>query len=239
MHQIISPYSRWSNTKSNQLTWDRARARPWTLSKTAHTTAIPLLKFRPAWMTTSEYSKASSIALEASYPSSSATPTINTPSSSPSYVSRSPQRRDSPPLSREPSRHRASSRPPSSLTNTGLSTAEQGHVSDSDLDEEEMTDARPPFHRPTDGRSQIPLLKDEHGRPSYDSPDGSMRPAIAARHSTFRSRSPDAEGSTSVKKRYTYAAFFLVVSLISFVVQTETAVYIQKDLGWHKPYAML
>lgn len=30
-----------------------------------------------------------------------------------------------------------------------------------------------------------------------------------------------------------------MLSLISFVVQTETAVYIQKELGWVKPYCML
>lgn len=36
-----------------------------------------------------------------------------------------------------------------------------------------------------------------------------------------------------------YAAFFLLVSLISFVVQTETAVYIQHELHWDKAYCML
>ena len=103
-----------------------------------------------------------------------------------------------------------------------------------------MVDIRPQSHRPTDGRSQVPLLKDERGRPSYDgSANGSARPAFAARRSTFRSRSPDMEGSAAVRKKYTYAAFFLVLSLISFVIQTETAVYIQHELGWNKAYAML
>jgi hypothetical protein len=41
------------------------------------------------------------------------------------------------------------------------------------------------------------------------------------------------------KRKYTLAAFFLVLSLISFVVQTETAGYIQKELGWNKAYCML
>ena len=43
----------------------------------------------------------------------------------------------------------------------------------------------------------------------------------------------------ATRKRYTYAAFFLVLSLISFAVQTETAVYIQSQLHWNKAYCML
>merc|ERR1712000_694627 len=31
----------------------------------------------------------------------------------------------------------------------------------------------------------------------------------------------------------------LLVVLISFVVQTENAAYIQKELGWNKPYLLL
>lgn len=100
-------------------------------------------------------------------------------------------------------------------------------------------DTRPPLHRPTDGRSGVPLLKDEQGRPSYDYPNGSARPAFGTRKSTFRSRSPDMEGSSAVRKKYTYAAFFLLLSLVSFVIQTETAVYIQHELKWNKAYAML
>lgn len=100
-------------------------------------------------------------------------------------------------------------------------------------------DDRPPLHRPTDGRSGVPLLKDERGRTLYDEPDGRARPAFAAQRSTFRSRSPDMEGSSAVRKKYTYAAFFLLLSLISFVIQTETAVYIQHELKWNKAYAML
>ena len=103
-------------------------------------------------------------------------------------------------------------------------------------------DTRSPLHRaPTDGKSHVPLLKDERGRISYDSPNGSARPAFAAtsRKATFRSRSPDMEGSSAVRKKYTYAAFFLLLSLVSFVIQTETAVYIQHELRWNKAYAML
>ena len=98
---------------------------------------------------------------------------------------------------------------------------------------------RPPMHRPTGGRSEVPLLKDERGRPQYESPDGSARPAFAARRSTFRSRSPDFDAKSATRKKYIYASFFLGVSLVSFVVQTETAAYIQKKLHWEKAYCML
>ena len=47
------------------------------------------------------------------------------------------------------------------------------------------------------------------------------------------------EGSSALKKKYAYAAFFLVMSLITFVIQTETASYIQHELKWDKAYAML
>lgn len=106
-------------------------------------------------------------------------------------------------------------------------------------EEEGTMDIRPSLHRPTDGRSQVPLLKDERGRTSFAEPNGSARPAFAARRSTFRSRSPDMEGSAATKRKYIYSAFFLVLSLIAFVIQTETAEYIQNKLGWKKPYAML
>ena len=97
---------------------------------------------------------------------------------------------------------------------------------------------RPPMHRPTDGRSHLPLLKEQRGRPLYDG-EANMRPGVITRRSTFRSRSPDMAGASATKKKYTYAAFFLILSLISFVIQTETAVYIQHDLGWKKAYCML
>lgn len=104
----------------------------------------------------------------------------------------------------------------------------------------EAMDTRPPLHRPIEGsRTQVPLLKDERGRPSFGEPNGSNRPVFATRRSTFRSRSPEMEGSAATKRKYMYSAFFLLLSLVAFVVQTETAVYIQKRLGWKKPYAML
>lgn len=39
--------------------------------------------------------------------------------------------------------------------------------------------------------------------------------------------------------RYRLAAFFLVVSLVAFTVQTELASIVQHDLGWDKAYCML
>lgn len=110
---------------------------------------------------------------------------------------------------------------------------------DEDEDEDEDMSGRPPVYRPDDGNSQMPLLKDERGRPSYDSPNGSSRPALAVRRSTFRSRSPDLESASTTRTKYIYAALFLGVSLVAFTVQTETAVYIQHDLGWDKAYCML
>ena len=97
---------------------------------------------------------------------------------------------------------------------------------------------RPGVNRPTDGRAEVPLLKDERGRLSYDFPNGNARPALSKR-STFSSRNPEMEDPSAVRKKYTYAALFLLLSLVSFVIQTETAVYIQHELHWNKAYAML
>jgi drug/metabolite transporter (DMT)-like permease len=65
------------------------------------------------------------------------------------------------------------------------------------------------------------------------------RPPLFTRRSTMRSRSPDTQAKLATRKKYTYAAFFLGLSLVSFVIQTETAVYIQHELGWDKAYCML
>ena len=175
--------------------------------------------------------------LEANYPSSTPTPTISTPPSGES----SPR-----PRSRKSSPYRPAVS--FSTKKAGVSPAPkdwrgEDNSDDQELDEEDEAmgdkEIRPHYHRPNDGRSSAPLLKDEGGRTSYDSPNGSARPPLMARKSTFRSRSPDVEGSKATKKKYTYAAFFLGVSLISFVIQTETAVYIQDELKWKKAYCML
>lgn len=191
-------------------------------------------------MTKDKYRLASLNAPEANYPSSTPTPTINTPSTSTSPHS---SRRASPYRISVASKARVSPPPRSPSAVLGTSPAQRGLVDqtgDSDLeDEDDMGDSRPPLHRPTDGRSQVPLLKDERGRPSYEASNGNGRPTFATRRSTFRSRSPEMEGSSAVRKKYTYAGFFLLLSLVSFVIQTETAVYIQHQLGWKKAYAML
>lgn len=185
---------------------------------------------------------------DANSPSSTPTPTIVTPpsgSSSPHF--RPPSRRESPFRANLATKARASP-PPSRKTSPrpqpGVAfnaPADQTHVGDSDFSDEEaaMGENRPQLHPPSDKRSQTPLLKNERGRPSYDGPNGSARPAFATKRSKFRSRSPDMEGSSATRKKYTYAAFFLVLSLVSFVIQTETAVYIQHELKWNKAYAML
>ena len=61
-----------------------------------------------------------------------------------------------------------------------------------------------------------------------------------SKKNTFRSRSPKfKKAEDQTRKKYLLASFFLVLSLISFVVQTETAVYIQHTLHWNKAYCML
>lgn len=55
----------------------------------------------------------------------------------------------------------------------------------------------------------------------------------------MRSRSPDTQARLAARKKYTFAAFFLGVSLVSFCIQTELAAYVQTDLGWNKAYCML
>ncbi|KAG9230813.1 hypothetical protein BJ875DRAFT_140119 [Amylocarpus encephaloides] len=125
------------------------------------------------------------------------------------------------------------------------SPLEEEDFSDFGSDFEDMDDRRPALHRPADGRSHQPLLgKDddadlERGRPSYSSDPPSERPPLFTSRSTMRSRSPDTQAKLATRKKYTYAAFFLGLSLVSFVIQTETAVYIQSDLGWNKAYCML
>ncbi|KAF2822211.1 hypothetical protein CC86DRAFT_301194 [Ophiobolus disseminans] len=55
----------------------------------------------------------------------------------------------------------------------------------------------------------------------------------------FHERDPETQANFETKKKYTYAAITLALSLVSFTVQTETAVYIQHQLKWEKPYCML
>ncbi|KAH6838323.1 hypothetical protein B0I37DRAFT_409215 [Chaetomium sp. MPI-CAGE-AT-0009] len=75
------------------------------------------------------------------------------------------------------------------------------------------------------------------------------RPALARRSTatstttTMRSRSPShataAAARAEARRKYTFAAFFLCVSLVSFTAQTMLASHIQHDRGWDKAYCML
>ncbi|KAK6507311.1 hypothetical protein TWF481_005753 [Arthrobotrys musiformis] len=82
------------------------------------------------------------------------------------------------------------------------------------------------------GRSSEPLLDAERGRSASVDDEGNSR-----RRAEFRSRSPVTVKNN--RNRYALAALMLVLSLGSFVLQTETAQYIQKDLGWNKAYCMM
>ncbi|KAK6513310.1 hypothetical protein TWF281_004947 [Arthrobotrys megalospora] len=83
-----------------------------------------------------------------------------------------------------------------------------------------------------EGRSSEPLLDAERGRSASVDGEGNSR-----RRAEFRSRSPVTVKNN--RNRYALAALMLVLSLGSFVIQTETAQYIQKDLGWNKAYCMM
>ncbi|KJZ73163.1 hypothetical protein HIM_07360 [Hirsutella minnesotensis 3608] len=68
---------------------------------------------------------------------------------------------------------------------------------------------------------------------------GPRQPAFS-RQSTMRSRSPIAAAAeATARKKYTYAAFFLGISLVTFTIQTELSAHIQHDLGWDKAYCMM
>ncbi|RFN50585.1 hypothetical protein FIE12Z_5150 [Fusarium flagelliforme] len=128
---------------------------------------------------------------------------------------------------------------------------------------------RPNYHRHGDGKSGEPLLfkedDPERGRAGYSPtsetgrrpsqgsrgsseddlpyhPNEMMGRPSLSRRSTMRSRSPQAAAEAaadSTKQRYTYAGFFLIVSLIAFCVQTELSAHIQHNLGWDKAYCMM
>lgn len=99
------------------------------------------------------------------------------------------------------------------------------------------TDSRPSLGRHHDGKSHQPLLSAKDDPPGYDSP---QRPALSQRStSRFHERDPEVAAAKATRKRYVYAGFFLVLSLVSFAVQTETAVYITSHLHWEKAYCML
>ncbi|KAI0018702.1 NADP-dependent oxidoreductase domain-containing protein [Xylariomycetidae sp. FL0641] len=126
---------------------------------------------------------------------------------------------------------------------------------DDDDDDDNMSNSsRPPYRRPTDGRSGEALIfkktSMDSGEEGFDDGDHqrgrSTKPAgneasraMLSRRSSMRSRSPDTQVRMAARKKYTYAAIFLVVSLISFCLQTELGRYVQSELGWNKAYCML
>jgi hypothetical protein len=179
-------------------------------------------------------------------PSPNAQHTIVTSASNPNSWSPGPSR----PVSRGPTRAPPADSAIASSKHNGYSNGkatasrrDEEDFSAFDEEEDEMGDRRPPLNRPTDGQSHQPLLHkddEERGRTGYDASfDAPERPPLFSRRSTMRSRSPDTQAKLATRKKYTYAAFFLGLSLVSFVVQTETAVYIQHELGWNKAYCML
>lgn len=128
--------------------------------------------------------------------------------------------------------------------NSGPAPVLDAHDSD-----DEMTTSRPPSYRPIDGNGHDqygydghqPLLKEEQrGRSSnasYGPGDVEGRPML--HHAHVRSQSPGKDAEKATRRKYMIAAVFLLLSLVSFVAQTESAVYIQHELHWNKPYFML
>ncbi|KAL0942985.1 duf6 domain-containing protein [Colletotrichum truncatum] len=120
-------------------------------------------------------------------------------------------------------------------------------------DDDNMSDShrRPPLLRNHDSRSGQPLLESKSDDKDHSNGDhgystrsrgGSplltpSRPAFS-RRSTLRNHSPST-AKANARKKYLYAGFFLILSLFSFVIQTELSAYIQQELGWDKAYCML
>ena len=109
---------------------------------------------------------------------------------------------------------------------------------DLDADPEAMpSDLRRSSLRPVDSRAQAPLLSPGDKPNDYEQPQS---PSLSRRRSSrFRERDPAQRAKDANRKRYTYAAGFLGLSLVTFAIQTETAVYIQHNLHWNKAYCML
>ncbi|KAK0387385.1 hypothetical protein NLU13_5697 [Sarocladium strictum] len=151
-----------------------------------------------------------------------------------------------------PSSRTAGSPDPSSATNGHKSRNNVRFVAEPDMDPNVR---RKGYLRASEGRSGTPLLSkpgedDIEGMAGTDEGRGrsdgaEFHPLMTARptfsrRSTMRSRSPkDEAAARATRKKYTYAAFFLVLSLISFCVQTELSAHIQHDLGWDKAYCMM
>ncbi|CAD6501003.1 BgTH12-06704 [Blumeria graminis f. sp. triticale] len=100
------------------------------------------------------------------------------------------------------------------------------------------------IHRLTDGKLNQPLLnKDDTTEvgavSSLENQSFTHRAPTFSAHNTLRRKSLERKAKLVAWKKYTCAAFCLGISLVTFVIQTETAVYIQHELGWNKAYCML
>ncbi|KAK2068944.1 hypothetical protein P8C59_003558 [Phyllachora maydis] len=125
-------------------------------------------------------------------------------------------------------------------------------AADEDADADSSRPARRPSPRPTlavvvaavahdsalHARSVTPRPLSRPPHPHPHAVPTASKPGFS-RRSTLRSRSPSAHARLAARKKYTYAAVFLLVSLVAFTIQTELAAYIQRDLGWDKAYCML
>ncbi|CAA9961482.1 RhaT Permease drug-metabolite transporter superfamily [Pyrenophora teres f. maculata] len=142
--------------------------------------------------------------------------------------------------SRQASRTRSSSRQHRKPNGKPSALKEPDSPLNSDVDFDDWdehdaampSDLRPSIDYHRDGRANAPLL----GRKTED--DTVDEGMVRSTH-TFHERDPETQAKLDTRKRYTYAALLLALSLVSFTVQTETAVYIQHQLKWEKPYCML
>ncbi|KAI0813198.1 NADP-dependent oxidoreductase domain-containing protein [Xylaria sp. FL0064] len=105
---------------------------------------------------------------------------------------------------------------------------------------------RPSLGHPVDGHSDMPLLEKaedgehrrSHGASSFDALEPPRSTASTSSAAPPR-RPGEATTHAEARKKYLVAALFLVVCLVSFVVQAELGRYVQHELGWNKAYCML
>lgn len=126
-----------------------------------------------------------------------------------------------------------------------ISTKDEGHRSSVESDDEAWLVHSPAEPGNEDMPSDLHPSVDHHDsrtqqhKPLLAGDKSNGRPTPYRRQSSFHERDSQELANLATRKRYTYAAAFLLLSLVAFAVQTETAVYIQKNLGWRKPYCML
>ncbi|KAI0402576.1 NADP-dependent oxidoreductase domain-containing protein [Xylaria palmicola] len=134
---------------------------------------------------------------------------------------------------------------------------------DADADSTDAMSDRSRASLPATGHSAMPLLeKDDDGErgrsqhpdafeardarassaelpsPAVSTP-AAARARTRTRTPTVRPSSPDVQTRAAARRKYILAAAFLVVCLVSFVLQTELGRYVQHELGWNKAYCML